>query len=399
MKIQVVKLMVRMKEILVAYEPSGGEVGKKSKFLRSCVRGIDKSDLGEELIRIVNRTMQIDPEKKCLFFEDFNKKQEFAHLTRAFGCAVAAPIRQEPIPGIKCNVFGAVVILWNQTKHTHSAPPNRRVTDMLSTYASFCYKKLAVTVLKPFVWLDSKCMERVKEQVDHFAKTIFSILILGERGTGKTALATEIHRCSQRRTDLFWTIPCSTYSSDIFETVLFGCKKGAFTDAKEDKPGVVEKYNGGTVFLDEIGNLAPTTQEKLLHFLQTKTYTRYGDNKIQHSDVRLLFATNESLSSLIKSRPDGRQKLRRDFVDRIVGLTIVLPPLRKRIGHVEPLAHHFLTRFNDWHGTNIQLAKDGLEQIKKELFEKDKGKRKPYEGGNIHTLEKCLETAFAVSFR
>lgn len=384
----------KVKEILVAYEPSGGKVGKKSEFLKSCLRGIHKSGLGEELIEIVNRTMLINPDKeKYRSFENFHEKPKFTHLAREFGCAVAAPIRQILVPGIQCKAFGAVVILWDKNEHTIG--PDRRTTDMLSKYASYCYKKLAVTLLKQFVWLDSKCMERVEEQVDHFAETAFSILIIGERGTGKTALATEIHRRSKRPADLFWTIPCSTYSSDVFEVILFGCIKGAFTDAKEDRRGVVEQYNGGTVFLDEIGSLAPSTQEKLLHFLQTKTYKRYGDTKTKQSDVRLIFATNESLPSLIKSRPDGRQKLRRDFVDRIVGLTIVLPPLRKRIGHVGPLAHHFLTGFNDWHGTNIQLAKDGLEQIKKELFKKDKGKRKPYEGGNIHILEKCLETAFA----
>ena len=185
------------------------------------------------------------------------------------------------------------------------------------------------------------------ESVQHLQKTLVkvaptdaNILILGENGTGKQVFAYEIHKNSLRRKQLFMHLDLGSLNENLFESELFGYAKGAYTDAREDKPGRFEMADGGTIFLDEIGNLSLPLQSKLLSVLQNRTVTRLGESKERKIDVRLICATNMPLDEMV-----ANGTFRQDLLFRINTVELVLPPLRQRGHDIILLANHFLQIF------------------------------------------------------
>ena len=183
--------------------------------------------------------------------------------------------------------------------------------------------------------------KQVIETASRVALTDANILILGENGTGKTQLAQLIHQHSNRSEKPFVTVDLGALSESLFESELFGHVKGAFTDAKEERAGRFEEAQGGTIFLDEIGNLSLAMQAKLLTVIQNKTVTRVGSNKIRPTDVRIVCATNKSISEMIDSKA-----FRQDLLYRINTIELTIPPLRERPEDIVPLAEHFLKLFS-----------------------------------------------------
>ena len=183
--------------------------------------------------------------------------------------------------------------------------------------------------------------KQVIETASRVAMTDANILILGENGTGKTQLAQLIHQHSNRSEKPFVTVDLGALSESLFESELFGHVKGAFTDAKEERAGRFEEAQGGTIFLDEIGNLSLAMQAKLLTVIQNKTVTRVGSNKIRPTDVRIVCATNKSISEMIDSKA-----FRQDLLYRINTIELTIPPLRERPEDIVPLAEHFLKLFS-----------------------------------------------------
>ncbi|UBM63396.1 sigma-54 dependent transcriptional regulator [Candidatus Sulfidibacterium hydrothermale] len=183
----------------------------------------------------------------------------------------------------------------------------------------------------------SKAMERVLKTVEKVAKTDANVLILGENGTGKEVIARAIHRASPRKDNMFINVDLGAITESLFESELFGYKKGAFTDAREDRAGRFEAANHGTLFLDEIGNLLPGLQSKLLSVLQSRKVVRLGSHKEIPVDVRLICATNMPLYEMVKEN-----KFRQDLLYRINTVEITIPPLRERVEDIEPLLNHFL---------------------------------------------------------
>jgi two-component system response regulator HydG len=184
----------------------------------------------------------------------------------------------------------------------------------------------------------SKAMEKVLKTVEKVAKTDANVLILGENGTGKEVIARAIHRASHRKDQMFINVDLGAITESLFESELFGYKKGAFTDAREDRAGRFEAANHGTLFLDEIGNLLPSLQSKLLSVLQSRKVVRLGSHKEIPVDVRLICATNMPLYEMVKEN-----KFRQDLLYRINTVEITIPPLRERIEDIEPLLNHFLS--------------------------------------------------------
>ena len=172
-------------------------------------------------------------------------------------------------------------------------------------------------------------MIRLYETIRQVARTDANVLILGENGTGKELIARAIHRNSQRSDQVFVNVDLGALSETLFESELFGHVKGAFTDAREDRPGRFEIASGGTIFLDEIGNLSLPMQAKLLTVLQSKQVVRVGSNKIIPVDVRQIFATNMALYEMVKEK-----KFRQDLLYRINTIEIQVPPLRERLEDV-----------------------------------------------------------------
>lgn len=184
---------------------------------------------------------------------------------------------------------------------------------------------------------ESEVMEDIFFKIDKIAPTDANVLILGENGTGKDLIAKAIHQKSLRANKPFIKVDVGALTETLFESELFGHKKGAFTDAKEDRLGRIESANEGTLFLDEIGNISLTQQAKLLTVLQNRFITRLGSNQPVPVDIRLICATNLPLMELA-----NESKFRKDLVYRINTVEITVPPLRKRGIDIIALAKHFL---------------------------------------------------------
>lgn len=190
------------------------------------------------------------------------------------------------------------------------------------------------------------------------APTDSTVLLLGESGTGKEVVARAIHQESPRHGKPFVVIDCAAYPATLLESEIFGHEKGAFTGALRRKKGRFEQAHGGTVFLDEIGEIPLSAQVKLLRVLQTQQIERLGGEETKNLDVRILAATNQDLVELVK-----QDRFREDLYYRLKVFPITLPPLRDRINDVPRLARHFLARFNGEHGKDIDDFSDEAMRI------------------------------------
>ena len=187
----------------------------------------------------------------------------------------------------------------------------------------------------------SPALAHVISQANKVAATDVAVLINGETGTGKELFAQAIHNVSHRSAGAFLALNCSAFSRELLESELFGYKEGAFTGAVKDKRGLLEEANHGTVFLDEIGEMALELQSKLLRVLETGEFVKVGDTKTTRVDVRIISATNRNLKEEIAN---GR--FREDLYFRLSVFRIELPPLRQRREDILPLAQHFAERFS-----------------------------------------------------
>jgi two-component system, NtrC family, response regulator PilR len=188
---------------------------------------------------------------------------------------------------------------------------------------------------------ESPQMRRVYDLIKKVACTKSNILVTGESGTGKELVASAVHRLSERRENPFVVINCAGIPENLIESELFGYKKGAFTGASADKEGLFQAAHGGTVFLDEVGELSPAIQVKLLRVIQERTFTAVGGTEEKNVDVRLISATNKDLE---KEVVEGR--FREDLYFRLNVIHIVMPPLRQREGDLALLAQYFLEKYS-----------------------------------------------------
>lgn len=219
------------------------------------------------------------------------------------------------------------------------------------------WESLQVHNLQYLLETQSPEMQRVMVKLKKVAPTDANILLLGENGTGKTVLAEYIHQNSERKDQPFVHIDLGSLSENLFEAELFGYSKGAFTDAKTDKAGKIENANGGTVFLDEIGNLSPALQQKLLTLINIKKISRIGETKERHMDVRFIFATNANLQKMI-----GEGTFREDLYFRINTVEIEIPPLRNRKEDISRLAEFFLKQYEKKY-KKPELSISNLQQV------------------------------------
>ncbi|WP_417589503.1 sigma-54-dependent transcriptional regulator [Owenweeksia hongkongensis] len=205
----------------------------------------------------------------------------------------------------------------------------------------------------------SPAMQNLMRTLEKVAATDANILLLGENGTGKSVLALAAHRMSGRNKNSFITVDLGAISHSLFESELFGHKKGAFTDAKEDKAGRFETANEGTLFLDEIGNLDMALQSKLLTVLQNRKATRLGENREREIDVRLISATNMPIHQMVTDH-----QFRQDLLYRINTVEIQIPPLRERQEDIPILAVRFLEKFcRKYHKSNLRFSPASMDEL------------------------------------
>lgn len=227
----------------------------------------------------------------------------------------------------------------------------------------------------------SPSMDKIFRILPQVARSDSTILIQGETGTGKELLAKAIHDLSERREKPFVAINCGALPDTLLESELFGYKAGAFTDAKKDKPGHFALAEGGTILLDEIGDLTEAFQVRLLRVLQERTYQPLGDTRSVKADVRVIAATNADLADLVKS---GR--FRRDLFYRINVVRLDLPPLRRRKEDIPMLVKHFIGRFNRLQGKSIKgISQEAISMLMFHNYP-----------GNIRELENIIEHAFVL---
>jgi two-component system, NtrC family, response regulator AtoC len=203
----------------------------------------------------------------------------------------------------------------------------------------------------------SQSMRDIRHQCSLVARVDIPVLILGESGTGKEVLAKYLHKTSPRANRMFLKVNCAAMPGDLLESELFGYEQGAFTGANRAKPGKFEMCNGGTIFLDEIGELPFSLQAKLLHVLQDGVFSRLGARSTMKVDVRVLAATNIDMKQAI-----AQKTFREDLFYRLNGFTLTLPPLRKRKEEIPIVIQYFITRLADGFGREVPAVSDRLLQ-------------------------------------
>ena len=249
---------------------------------------------------------------------------------------------------------------------------------------SIATDKLVVSKESGMFWGESNAMQQLRSLIEKVARTDANILVTGENGTGKEMLAREIHLLSNRKKETLVPVDMGAITETLFESELFGHVKGAFTDARADRPGKFEVANKGTLFLDEIGNLSYHLQAKLLTALQRRSIVRVGSNTPIPVNIRLICATNRDLQEMVQ-----KGDFREDLLYRINTIHVEIPPLRERPEDIVPLTEIFLSKYTKIYGkTAMCLSLDAKEKLKAQPW-----------FGNIRELEHTIEKAVIIAER
>jgi two-component system, NtrC family, response regulator HydG len=262
-------------------------------------------------------------------------------------------------------------------------------TELLESFKSILAKKDAPKKTSTVERFDfsgiigqSAAMQEIFYKLEKVAPTDANVLILGENGTGKDVFARALHLKSLRWQQTFVKVDVGALTETLFESELFGYKKGAFTGAQEDRDGRFEAASGGTLFLDEIGNISLHQQSKLLTVLQNRQVTRLGTHEAIPVDIRLICATNAPLSDLA-----NEQKFRKDLMYRINTVEITIPPLRERKEDIIPLANYYLHYYGEkYFKSPLALSVKAIEKLKSYHFP-----------GNVRELQYCMERCVILS--
>ncbi|WP_262501977.1 sigma-54-dependent transcriptional regulator [Reichenbachiella faecimaris] len=245
-------------------------------------------------------------------------------------------------------------------------------------------KQLEEEINQPFKEIigESQAIKDVFKIIEKVAQTDANVLILGENGTGKELISRAIHTQSHRKDNVFVGVDMGAITETLFESELFGHKKGSFTDAKEDRTGRFEVANKGTLFLDEIGNLSMPLQSKLLTVIQNRQVTRIGANKPVNIDIRLVCATNMPIYDMVED-----STFRQDLLYRINTVEIHLPSLRERLDDIPLLAEHFVKTYSSkYRKSGKKIGAAALKKLQKYHWP-----------GNIRELQHAIERAVIMS--
>lgn len=374
-----------------------------AKQRRGTEQNVDMEHLAAMLHRIAEGVFTVDAEKHITFF---NRAAE-----RITGFSAKDAIGQPCRDVFRADVCGERCIL-DEVQKTGKSVTDRRVTivDRTGRSLALCVnagalkdidgryvggietfrdvsteEELRRRIEKSYTFHDIVSrhprMHEVFAILPDIAASKVPVLIEGESGTGKELLARAIHNLSPQRECPFIAINCGALPDNLLESELFGYRKGAFTDAKTDKPGRFDAARGGTLFLDEVGNVSPAMQVRLLRVLQEKTYEPLGATEPMRTDARILAATNQPLADLLR---DGH--FRKDLYYRLNVLRLELPPLRERRCDIPLLVEHFRHRLNAETGKTIASVDPAVFDV---LMRHDFP-------GNIRELENIMQHAFVL---
>jgi DNA-binding NtrC family response regulator len=280
------------------------------------------------------------------------------------------------VEGIKVGAFDYVLKPWENEKLLQT------VENALAESRRRQKKPIDFTSEKEYFIGASPKIKQAYNVAEKVAKTDANVLLLGENGTGKFVFASHIHKHSNRKDKPFIHVDLGSLSENLFESELFGYARGAFTDAKVDTAGRFETASGGTIFLDEIGNIPLHLQSKLLSVLQTKTVTRLGESKPRPLDVRIITATNIDIAAEVK-----KKHFREDLFYRINTMEILIPPLRERKGDILTMAEFLLKQTGEkYNNSKLSFDRHNIEWLEKYPWP-----------GNIREMENKIERAVILS--
>ena len=288
------------------------------------------------------------------------------------------------VRGIKEGAADFVVKPWDNAKLLETLKTAYNIRTANRKGISIATDKLVVSKESGMFWGESNAMQQLRSLIEKVARTDANILVTGENGTGKEMLAREIHLLSNRKKETLVPVDMGAITETLFESELFGHVKGAFTDARADRPGKFEVANKGTLFLDEIGNLSYHLQAKLLTALQRRSIVRVGSNTPIPVNIRLICATNRDLQEMVQ-----KGDFREDLLYRINTIHVEIPPLRERPEDIVPLTEIFLSKYTKIYGkTAMCLSLDAKEKLKAQPW-----------FGNIWELEHTIEKAVIIAER
>ncbi len=293
---------------------------------------------------------------------------------------------QMAVKAIKAGATDFVLKPWENEKLLATLYSSMRLRETRDEVETLKIKNQEINQAINSKYIDiigqSPAMQRIFQTIDRVAHTDANVLILGENGTGKELVARAIHRNSRRGTESFVGVDLGSITETLFESELFGHKRGSFTDAKEDRPGRFELANKGTLFLDEIGNLSMPLQAKLLTVLQNRKVSRVGSNKDTPVDIRLICATNMPLYDMVKEN-----RFRQDLLYRINTIEVEIPSLRDRMEDIPLLSAHFLKHYADKYGKTVsKISEAAMARMHKHPWP-----------GNIRELQHAIERAVILS--
>jgi two-component system, NtrC family, response regulator HydG len=318
---------------------------------------------GQEGLHWLTRILELDPSATVI-------------MITAFGDVNLA------VTAVKQGAVDFVLKPWQNEKllATVSAAANLHRTRLEVVSLKSRQKQLSADMNQPFNEFigSSPAMQKVYYSILKVAKTDANVLILGENGTGKELVARSLHRHSRRSSEVFISVDMGAISESLFESELFGHVKGAFTDAASDRAGRFEIASGGSLFLDEIGNLSMQMQSKILRAIETRQVVRLGSNKAVPIDIRLICATNMDVIEMVK-----RNEFRQDLLYRINTVEIHLPPLRERGEDLQLLAEHFLNIYCKKYNKPLKgISPSTMDKLMKYNWP-----------GNVRELQHCMERA------
>ncbi|MBC5634578.1 sigma-54-dependent transcriptional regulator [Parabacteroides hominis] len=286
------------------------------------------------------------------------------------------------VRGIKEGATDFVVKPWDNAKLLETLKTAYNIRTANRKGIALADNKLVVSKESGMFWGESNAMQQLRSLIEKVARTDANILVTGENGTGKEMLAREIHMLSNRKKETLVPVDMGAITETLFESELFGHVKGAFTDARADRPGKFEVADNGTLFLDEIGNLSYHLQAKLLTVLQRRSIVRVGSNTPIPVNIRLICATNRDLQEMVQ-----KGDFREDLLYRINTIHVEIPPLRERPEDIVPLTEIFLSKYANIYGkAAMRLSPDAKEKLKAQPW-----------FGNIRELEHTIEKAVIIA--
>ena len=290
------------------------------------------------------------------------------------------------VKGIKAGAFDFILKPWQNAKLHASILSALKMKDTRQEKEKF--RNVAATLGSdddlPFgeILGESAVIRKLKESIRIIAPTDASVLILGENGTGKEMVARAIHHYSLRKNETFMGLDMGAIPETLFESELFGHRKGAFTGAIQDKPGRFEMAEKGSLFLDEIGNLPITMQTKLLMVLEQRIIMRIGSEQANPIDIRVISATNQPIHKMVESG-----EFRQDLLYRLNTIELVIPPLRERSEDIPSLASHFLKEVARKYGRpRLEISKKGMKQLQQYSWP-----------GNVRELQNTIQRGVIMS--